>query len=476
MRKSWTAFGCAIVFAVTALYGCSGRAADKPAWNQEEIRSFVTYYGSDFSALDEVDVAIVDTRNFGTTAKDKKKLVKQLQRKGAYVITYVSVGEDVEKYNPTLEMKPYYYDKDQDGRPDRNPNWGSIYVDASHPDWHQEVLERIRQDAVETGADGIFMDTLDTVSAFPESREGMIALVEAIRQTYPELKLVANRGFDLLEDIAPLIDGVMFESFTGTWKPEGGYGELSEQDLKFTANLAKTLNELRAEHPMPVFALDYADESDEALIQKIYDRAWVHGFVPSVAGRMLDRIYVHDIRPQTGWGELIGHETDMYGNEPEPLSDPNNVALASNGAKVSVDSNFPHYSPKALNDGFRHETALTWDRIAWASNTTNENHWVEIEFAQKFRLDRIDIYWAIDNGQYFSSQAYEIRYRTDDGTWETFRKVTENEPQKPMSSISFEGAVETDAVQLFQDLNKGPVNYSTPNIMWISEIEIYKSS
>ena len=50
----------------------------------------------------------------------------------------------------------------------------------------------------EGGYDGIFLDTIDTASAFPQTKEGMIRLVQALRTALPDAPIVLNQGFPLL--------------------------------------------------------------------------------------------------------------------------------------------------------------------------------------------------------------------------------------------------------------------------------------
>lgn len=156
----------------------------------------------------------------------------------------------------------------------------------------------------------------------------------------------------------------------------------------------------------------------------------------------------------------------------EPSKDPLNIALASNGATVRVDSNYTSYGPEPLNDGYRHESFLSWSEIAWASSLQGDNHWVEITFPEVKEPKKVAVYWALDVGQYYSSQEVHLQVMTADG-WKTVKTITP-ESRTPVSVIELDETVKTNAVRLFQEKNKGPVNYSHPNIMWISEIEVYE--
>jgi len=449
------------------LTGCGG---GRKEWSQENITSFVTYYAKDALQIDGVDVAIIDTRLIADTLEDKRKIVEELKSRGMYVITYVAIGEDVKEYNPNYEMKSYYYDTDGDGKPDLNPSWGSIYVNANHPEWQEEVMKRIQQDAIDTGADGIFMDQIDTGPKEPQ--EGL-ELIRRIRETYPKLKLIANQGLKIFDQTAPLIDGIMLESFTSTWLSNEEYAPVPYEIRKANARVAKRINEVRETYPMPVFVIDYTAPDDYDMMQQSIDAAWALDFVPYVAYRLLNQIYDYDLKPTVERGSLVGQETKEFGELPDPRRDPNNIALATNGAVVRVDSLYENYSEEPLNDGYRHESALVWYEIAWASSTEGDNHWVEIEFPGVKKPRKVDIYWALDFGEYKTSKEVAIQAKVN-GDWVTLGKVVEPEGFKEMSTFEIDEPVETNAIRIFQEKDQGPVNYPSPNIMWISEIEIFE--
>lgn len=158
--------------------------------------------------------------------------------------------------------------------------------------------------------------------------------------------------------------------------------------------------------------------------------------------------------------------------KPEPYTDPLNIALAANGAVVHVDSSFPNYNAIPLNDGYRNEEFLTWQEVAWASSVQGD-HWVEVAFPELKMPKTVDIYWAFDTGEYYASQAVAIQVKVN-GDWITVETLVIANPNTAVSSIELDGDIETAAIRLFQEEDQGPGNYTNPNIMWISEIEIYE--
>ena len=62
---------------------------------------------------------------------------------------------------------------------------------------------------------GSFLDNLDIVDNYPFMKNCVIKLIRDIRRKYPGI-IVVNRGFTIVEDIAPYVDAVLFEDF-GTY-------------------------------------------------------------------------------------------------------------------------------------------------------------------------------------------------------------------------------------------------------------------
>ncbi|WP_309569890.1 hypothetical protein, partial [Deinococcus sp.] len=166
-------------------------------------------------------------------------------RRSARVLGYLSVGEDhpLGTYACVPGSEPYHRDI--------NPAWGSVRVDAHHPAWRATLRERAAAALAHT--DGLLLDTLD--SADPEAT---VALVRAVRARWPYAALYANRGFTLLTDLAPLIDGVLFEAFSTGHSPTPALHD--ENGLAYTSHWRCAAQALG----LDVLALDYADTPELA--------------------------------------------------------------------------------------------------------------------------------------------------------------------------------------------------------------------
>ncbi|MCL2499821.1 MAG: endo alpha-1,4 polygalactosaminidase [Defluviitaleaceae bacterium] len=271
--------------------------SERPAW--EDVISFVCHYGTFSETIGLFDVAILEPDRM--TAPQ----VAWLGERGTWTIGYVTVGEDhnlrrMDGGGPG-GWASFYID-DGNGEPRQNANWQSYYVDAGHPMWQQIVIDRVHT-VLRMGFDGVFLDTIDTAELIPETREGMADLIRKLRLTFPDAKIIANRGFFMMEDFAPYISGIMFESFTGGYNfARQEYYTWRGNDLEWTRQRANDINRIRQTHYFPVFALDYADPNDLETIQALYDRAWEFDFLPAVSVIQLNRVFWRDIQPQTRRG------------------------------------------------------------------------------------------------------------------------------------------------------------------------------
>lgn len=267
-----------------------------------DIESFICYYGEFTPDMGLYDVAILESRNL---TADR---ITWLRSHGTYTIAYISVGED-DSLQVGDGLGPggyasYYMDKN--GEPSKNGNWNSYFVNAGSEVWQAHIIEKAGQ-ILAMGCDGLFLDTIDTAELYPETRTGMAELIRRLKETYPDAKIVANRGMFMLADFAPYIAGMMFEDFTGGYDfARQRYKMNSASDLTWTKAEADKINQIRQEHYFPVFALDYADPEDLEAIQTCYDRAWEYDFIPNVSVIQLNRVIWRDIRPQTERGVKSG--------------------------------------------------------------------------------------------------------------------------------------------------------------------------
>ncbi|HLV13245.1 MAG TPA: hypothetical protein VKY42_12410 [Trueperaceae bacterium] len=194
-----------------------------------------------------------------------------LESRGTATYAYLSLGED------DAPPAPWHIG-------DVNADWGTAYVRPLHPVW---VDSRVR--AVESAADigytGLFIDTIDLASLYPELRADMLSLVTLVRAAAGEARVLANRGFSLLPELAGLVDGIVFESFSTAWTHASpGYRLLSSEELAVNSTVAHELGRFDLE----LYALDYLPSPELETFAKT--RAALYGMAWFASNRAVDQL------------------------------------------------------------------------------------------------------------------------------------------------------------------------------------------
>ncbi len=458
-------------------------------WN--DVSSFICYYGDFCEEQKNFDVAIMHSSVLFQDPEAKEKVAEL--NKTTYTISYITVGED-----DTLNVADglgeggyasyYVY---ENGYPKMNTNWNSYFVDASSPVWQDRIIKEAGE-ILSYGVDGLFLDTLDTVDVRPESIGGLTQLIKRLHETYPDAKLVANRGFNLLKYISPYISGLMFESFNTTYDFSlSKVVDLEEAAIEYNNYVAcNVINDVRRYDYFPVFCLDYCNEYEyDYMPQQYYNNSWRYDFIPYCTYDIMLGIPCDaGVRPTSARGDLALSELGDggMGGSNADTSD-KNLAYKDNGAVVTVDSIYPGYGTDALNDGWyatndNHNQA-NWARESWASMDMATDHWVAFDFKATKDVSSVVIHWANDNDTYYSPQEVLVQIWTGED-WQTISTWT-NAPEEEggdyqafLQTLTLEfDTVATERVRIFQPKGKGCADrYGDPlrpNVMWVSEIEIF---
>jgi uncharacterized protein (TIGR01370 family) len=270
-------FGSLPVISISAVQIPSTVIAIDPRERFKNIKDYVVFYGSDHvDELAQFDCVIIQPE----TLNDDD--LRQLTSGGTLALAYLSVGE-VEPY------REWY----SDGRVEptwilgENPDWGSYYIDASEEGW-RTLMKDIAAEYLARGLHGIFLDTVDTVDAFPTTTDGMVALIHGLRSEFPNAILVQNRGFTILDQTVSVIDAVMFEDLSTTYDFDTKtYGRLDPDENK---DIIDYLVALRKESGIVVLALDYAAPGNVDTAQSAREIAEGFGFLSSTSEITLQTI------------------------------------------------------------------------------------------------------------------------------------------------------------------------------------------
>lgn len=196
---------------------------------------------------------------------------------------YVSVGE-------ALQTRPYFAEIPAAARFARNADWDAEVIDLSHPDWAEFVAGRIVAPLWAAGYRGFFLDTLDSyrlAAAFDEAAQqrGLIAVIETLHRRFPGIRLILNRGFDVLPQVRDKVQMVAAESLFQGWEAKARrYAAVPEKDRDW---LLARLREVRDRLGLPVLAIDYVPPHDRALMRATAERIKALGFVPWVTDAAL---------------------------------------------------------------------------------------------------------------------------------------------------------------------------------------------
>ncbi|MDR4498528.1 MAG: endo alpha-1,4 polygalactosaminidase [Candidatus Scalindua sp.] len=253
--------------------------------------TFGFYYGNTYSdQWNNYENLVIDIRNYSP-----ENDFTDLLHTSARLITYLSIGEtdsliEGDKLGPG-GYASWYLDYNNDNLPDRNPVWGSYYVNANSNAWHDYILQTLIPEISPGGIRGLFLDTIDTVDIYPETTQGMIALVIKIRLNYPDCYLVQNRGFSVINETAGSINAVLFEEFSSYYDFDTGeYKKWTGSELSYLDQTGSVLSQLKRYYPIDIWTLDYRPENDIDLLKFAIERAAMFGFSPSTTDIYVTRL------------------------------------------------------------------------------------------------------------------------------------------------------------------------------------------
>ncbi len=215
-----------------------------------------------------------------------------LKEKGKIVLGYLSLGE-AENY------RPYFKElKKKKLLLAANPHWkGHYYIDIRKAAWREYVVETLIPALLEKGFDGVMFDTIDsplyTETVDPKRYDGMreaaIQLIEIVRARFPNIKIMLNRGFEILPDVAPDIDMFMAESIYTDWRT----GKKTASFVPETTHTyyMDTIRAAQAKAPLlKIYSIDYWPPKDTDGVKNIYAKQREYGFVPYVSVPNLQNI------------------------------------------------------------------------------------------------------------------------------------------------------------------------------------------
>lgn len=208
------------------------------------------------------------------------------------LLGYISLAE-------IAESRGYFQNVKADGvLLGEHPVWKhSHYIDIRDERWRSRVLNQLIPDILAQGFNGVFLDNLDDPSALedanPAKYRGMqkaaVGLVRSIRQKFPAARIMVNRGYRLLEEVAGSVDMVLGESVFTDYDFQSRTYRVRAQ--KAYQEQVRILETAKLRNPaLEIFTLDYWNPRDKKGIARIYRAQRANGFAPYVATIGLDQI------------------------------------------------------------------------------------------------------------------------------------------------------------------------------------------
>ncbi len=252
------------------------------------IRTAAACYSEDENYIrnlaSHLDLIILQTRFLDL------KFDEEISKK-TLVAGYVSVLEfDGEK----SDLEKYGLKKAVLGK---NGNWGSYIMDINDLNYQNYVLKQV-QAVFDTGAQGVFLDTIDDVENYPQLKPGTIKFLKALHEKYPDKFFIMNRGFDVLDSVADDIQGILFEDF-GTYYDFGKkcYRVFSKGDLQWIENMARKLKKYQDEGKLRILASGYAPSEFSPLVLFSENLAKRYGFAFYASDLQIEYVYLRFAYP-----------------------------------------------------------------------------------------------------------------------------------------------------------------------------------
>jgi len=265
-------------------------ALDKNGFTDVVNRDFIgnsiaIFYGANppIDELSQFDRLVLEPDNI------KSNELRGLTEHGAVTYAYLSVGE----VGPTRAYAAEVHDEWILGK---NDVWNSKVLDLSNPGWTEFLMRRI-DSLVNAGYAGLFLDTMDSYhiyAASPEQKTRQEAalgdFIKQVKQRHAGIRLIANRGFEVLEHTGPYLEAIAAESLFASWDNSAQrYVDVPEVDRQW---LLGKLNAAKKRYGLDVVSIEYLPPERREEARQVATQVANLGFTPWVSTPALDYVGV----------------------------------------------------------------------------------------------------------------------------------------------------------------------------------------
>lgn len=248
--------------------------AATPALDQRDI---VFYYGG--------RIPVDDLRHYDHIVIQPSQVLpaerEQLLKLDSLTFAYVSIGEVARNSEDLGKIKSKW-------SIGTNPLWNSLVMDMSAPAWRDYLLEQHFGRLWQQGYRAFFLDTVDSylLAARDGKRrelqeDGLVTLLAEVKRRFPGVKLLLNRGFEVLDRVHRYADGMIAESLFHGFDPLSGKHAPTKPETRQW--LINQLKRAQNEFNIPVTVLDYVEPGEWREAEQTAKQILELGFMPWVA-------------------------------------------------------------------------------------------------------------------------------------------------------------------------------------------------
>ena len=235
--------------------------------------------------------------------------VSALSKSRAVLVAYLSVGE---------VAKHRLGQTDPSWRVSENNAWSSTVMDLTNAGYRAYLFEQYER-LWRSGYRRLFLDTLDSYqlgTKDPKKREtqrkALCELIAELVTRHPEVRILLNRGFELLPEIGKKVHGVVAESLFDRFDAgKNAYVRVPKNDYEW---LLARLREVKDRYKLPVIVIDYRPNEERAEARVTAKKIADLGFEPWVCNGAINNIGV-------GRVEILPRKVMIITDKPQHAGD-----------------------------------------------------------------------------------------------------------------------------------------------------------